>query len=142
MATTVGTFQFDAPPGFRTEDVTMGMRLPNFGTGVAPSIIMQSKPARPGATLEALAGETLAELTQTVPNMKQGSHAELAFDDGGKGVVLSYGLTTGHGELRQYFVLRLHEGQLCTATLTVPTTGLTEGSAMQFMKALTSIRPS
>jgi hypothetical protein len=74
--------------------------------------------------------------------MKQASKAAFAFADGGEGVLLAYSFPTQTGELRQYFALRLHQQRLCTVTLTVPTTGLTEGSAKQFLAAIASVVPT
>jgi len=136
-------FTFTPPSTFRVEDVTMGMSggLPGKG-GVSPSLIIQSRPARAGATLDQHASEVLAELLQTMPSMKDGTKGELTFDDGEKGVVLSYGITSSKGELRQYFVLRLSPKRLCTATLTVPTADLTPTAVAGLMSLLTSITPA
>jgi hypothetical protein len=135
-------FSFDPPAGFRTEEMTVGMRMGPPGNRVAPSLIVQSKQAREGATLEALAAETLVELVQTVPGMKSPSKTEFTFADGGTGVVLAYNFTAKTGDLRQYFVLRLHQGKLCSVTLTLPTSALNEGNAKSFMDAIASVKPA
>jgi hypothetical protein len=133
-------FTFSPPAGFRTEEQTIALRM-GTGGGPAPSLIVQSKPARATATLEELAGQTFAELSQTVPGMKNASRSEFTFADGGTGVVLAYNFPTATGELRQYFVLRLHQQRLCTVTLTLPSASLTEGNARLFMSAIASISP-
>lgn len=134
-------FEFAAPPGFRTEEMTVGYRMGLPGSGPGPSIIVQSKPARTGAKLETLAAETMTELTQTIAHLKNLVRAELKFDDGGTGVLLTYEFPTQTGQLRQYFVLRLHGGRLCTVTLTLPSASLTESNAKTFMQAIASIKP-
>ena len=133
-------FTFTPPAGFRTEEQTIALRM--VVDGPAPSFILQTKPARPGASLEELAAQTLAELTQTIPGMKGGSRSEFTFADGGNGIVLAYNFPTATGELRQYFVLRLHQQRLCSITLTLPSSSLTEGNARLFMSAIASITPA
>lgn len=140
---TIEGFRFTPPPDFRVQEVSMGLSggMPGAG-GVSPSLIVQTKPARAGASLDTLAAEVLAELLQTMPSMKNGTKGDLTFDDGGRGVVLSYGIATSKGELRQYFVLRLDNGRLCTATLTVPDTTMSPSVVGNLMKCLTSISPA
>jgi hypothetical protein len=135
-------FNIDPPAGFRTEEMTVGMRMGPPGNRVAPSMIVQSKLAREGATLDALAAETLVELIQTVPNIKNPSKTEFTFADGGTGMVLAYNFTAKTGDLRQYFVLRLHEGKLCSVTLTIPSSSLTEANGKSFMDAIASLKPA
>lgn len=134
-------FSFDPPIGFRTEEMTVGMRMGPPGNRPGPSLIVQSKIARDGATLDALAAETLVELVQTVPEMKNPSKTEFTFADGGTGVVIAYNFTAKTGELRQYYVLRLHQGRLCSVTLTLPSSALTESNAKSFMAAIASVKP-
>ena len=135
-------FAFETPTDFRVEEVTMGLSggMPDGGT--SPSLIVQSKLARPGATAEIVAAEVLGELLQTMPGMKNGTKAELTFDDGVTGVVLAYAVTSSKGELRQYFAFRVDNGRVCTATLTAPTATMSPASATTLMKCLTSIRPA
>lgn len=133
-------FTFTPPAGFRTEEQTIALRM--VVDGPAPSLIVQSKPARKGATLEELAGQTFSELSQTVVGMKGASRTEFTFADGGTGIVIAYNFPTAAGELRQYFVLRLHEQRLCSVTLTLPSSSLTEGNARLFMTAIASITPA
>ena len=133
-------FTFTPPAGFRTEEQTIALRM--IVDGPAPSFLIQTKPARPGVTIEELAAPTLSELTQTIPGMKGGSKSEFTFADGGAGIVLAYTFPTAAGELRQYFVLRLHQQRLCTITLTLPQSSLTEGNARQFMAAISSLTPA
>lgn len=132
-------FTFRPPPGFRTEEVTFGLRSGLPGSGPAPSLMLQSKAARTGATFEQLVSETLVELAQTIGNLKNLSQSAITFDDGGTGAVLAYAFPTQAGELRQYFVLRLAKGRLCTLTLTLPQSALTDANASSFMKALSSL---
>jgi hypothetical protein len=134
-------FALDLPAGYRVHDVTVSFITGMPDRGPSPSLIVQSKPARPGLTLETAAAETLAELLQTIPGMAQGSKGELTFDDGGKGILLSYSMPSGRGELRQYFALRLVNGRLCTATLTAPVAGLSEAAAKAMIACLKSIKP-
>lgn len=134
-------FTFDPPAGFRTEELTVGLRM-GTGNRPGPSFIIQSKPAREGATLDTIAAETLVELVQTIPDMKAPSKTEFTFADGGTGVVLAYNFTSKSGDLRQYFVLRLHQGRLCTVALTLPSSALTESNARTFMAAIASLKPS
>ena len=141
MSTSIEGFVFDQPPGFRTQDVTIAMTTGLPDTGPSPSLIVQSRPARAGADIETIAAETLAELLQTIPGMIQGTKGQITFDDGGKGMMLSYTMSSGKGPLRQYFVMRIHQGRVCTATLTAPLTSLSEGAAASMMKCLSSIRP-
>ncbi len=133
---------FEPPAGFRTEEMTVGLRLGLPGAGPAPSFVVQSRPARAGASLETLAAETMTELAQSVANMKNLVRAELKFDDGKSGAVLAYDFPTQTGQLRQYFVLRLDAGRLCTITLTLPSSALTEGNAAAYVKSIASVRPS
>ncbi len=135
-------FSFEPPDGFRTEEMTVGMRMGPPGNHPAPSLIVQSKPAREGASIATLAAEVLGELTQTVPKMKGPSKTEFTFNDGGTGIVLAYNFTAKTGELRQYFALRLHQGRLCSVALTLPASALTEANAKSFMQAIASVRPT
>ena len=135
-------FSFEPPAGFRTEEMTVGMRMGPPGNQPSPSLIVQSKPARAGVTIETVAAEVLAELTQTVPNMKSSSKTEFSFSDGGSGVVLAYNFSAKTGELRQYFALRLHQGRLCSVALTLPASALTEANAKSFMQAIASVKPT
>lgn len=134
-------FKLDLPQGYRVHDVTVSFITGMPDRGPSPSLIVQSKPAVPGATLETVAAEILGELLQTIPGMAQGSKGALDFDDGGKGMLLSYSMPSGRGELRQYFALRLANGRVCTATLTAPVAGLNEASAKAIISCLKSIRP-
>jgi hypothetical protein len=141
MPIAVEGFTFDKPPEFRTEEVTIGLAAGLPGGGVSPSLIVQSRPAKPGATAELVAAEILGELLQSMPGMKHGAKGEITFDDGAKGSLLSYTISSAKGELRQYFVLRVHEGRVCSATLTTPVADFNEVAAKSMMKCLTSIRP-
>lgn len=133
-------FQFDAPSGFRTEEVTVGLRFGLPGSGPAPSFIVQSKAARAGAKFEELVSETMVELAHTVSKLRNLTNSEITFADGGKGAVLAYDFPTGAGEMRQYFVMRLHQGRLANVTLTLPQSALTESNAQSFMKAISSLK--
>ncbi len=142
MPIVVEGFAFDKPPEFRTQEVTIGLITGLPDTGPSASLIVQSRPTRAGATVETVAAETLGELLQTIPGMIAGTKGEITFDDGEKGVILSYTLASGKGELRQYFVMRVHQGRVCTATLTAPVSSLNAASAVSMMKCLSSIRPA
>ncbi len=133
-------FSFTPPAGFRTEEQTVALRM--AVDGPAPSLLAQSKPARPGVSLEEFAGQTFSELSQTIPGMKGASRSEFTFADGGNGIVLAYNFPTATGELRQYFVLRLHQQRLCSITLTLPSASLTEGNARLFMSSIASLTPA
>lgn len=133
-------FTFSPPPGFRTEEQTIALRMP--APGPAPSLVVQTRPAKPNAKLEELAGQVFAELSQTIPGMKGASRTPFTFTDGGEGVVLAYNFPASTGELRQYFVLRLHQQRLCTVTLTLPASSLTESNARAFMSSLASLTPA
>lgn len=137
----VDGFSFEPPVGFRTEETTVGMRMGSPGDGVSPSLVVQSKQARAGATLEMLAAEALLQLAQSVPNMKGPSTTAFTFADGGMGVVLSYSFTGNSGDLRQYSVLRLHEGKLCSVTLTLPPSAHNASNAHSLMAAIASVKP-
>jgi len=133
-------FTFAPPPGFRTEDQTIAMRM--GVSGPAPSLVVQSRLVREGETLAELAGKTFSELSQTFPGMKNSSKTDFTFADGGAGVVLVYDFPASTGQLRQHFVLRLDAGRLCTMTLPLPAASLTEGNARLFMSALASLSPA
>jgi hypothetical protein len=133
-------FAFEPPAGFRTEEVTYGLRFGMPGAGPGPSFMLQSKSARAGAKFEELVQETMVELAQTIGQLKGLSNSEINFTDGGKGAVLAYSFPTHAGEMRQYFVMRLEKGRLCNITLTVPASALTEASAANFMKAIASLK--
>lgn len=133
-------FGFEPPPGFRTEEVTVGLRMGLPGSGPGPSFMVQSKAAREGATLEALASETMIELAQTIANIKDLSSHELTFADGGTGAVLAYNFPTHAGDLRQYFVMRLAKGRLCNITLTLPAASVSDANAGVFMKSIASLK--
>src|SRR5689334_11655203 len=62
----VAGHSFEPPAGFRTEEMTVGLRLGLPGKGQSPSLVVQSRAARPGASLETLAAETMTELAQSV----------------------------------------------------------------------------
>lgn len=141
MSINLEGFVFDPPPGFRTEELTLGMRL-GGASGPSPSLMAQTRPARPGATLDQLATETLVELSQTLGELKASSRAELTFADGAVGIVLSLTLTTQKGDMRQYFAIRLDKGRVCTLTLTVPASALNDANARAYMNAIASVRPS
>src|SRR5690242_2518997 len=105
-------FTFDPPAGFRTEDLTIGLRLGGV-SGPSPSLIAHSRSAREGASLDQIASETLVELSQTLGELKASSRSTMTFADGGEGIVLSFTLNTQTGDLRQYFAMRLHAGRIC-----------------------------
>jgi hypothetical protein len=132
-------FSLEAPPGYFVEETTLAVRAA-VRNGPSPSLIVNSKPVRAGATVEMLATEIVAELSQTLGEMKVPAMSEFTFEDGHKGIVISHGLTTQKGSLRQYFALRLSGQQLATITLTVPEPALNEGSAPIFMKCLASLK--
>jgi hypothetical protein len=134
-----GGFHLEPPPGFRVQETSVSFVTGLPDRGASPSLIVQTRPSRTGATVEGVASELLAELLQTIPGMAQGSKGEITFDDGAKGVILSYGMHTGRGELRQYFVIRLNEGRICTALLTVPVEGVSDAAAHSMMRCLKSI---
>jgi hypothetical protein len=136
----ISGFHFQPPAGFLTEESTVGFR-PLVKSGPAPSFIVQSKPLRRGATLEVLATEVLAELMQTLPNMKNASQSATTFADGGPGIVLAYTFTTQTGELRQYHALRIHNERVCSVILTVPSSQLNDSNAQSFMSAIASLKP-
>jgi hypothetical protein len=137
-----GGFRIEAPPEFRVQETSVGLVTGLPDRGASPSLIVQTRPARAGATVDGVAAELLAELLQTVPGMAQGSKGTITFDDGAQGVILSYGMHSGRGDLRQYFVVRLSEGRVCTAILTVPASGLNDAAAQSMMQCLKSIRPA
>jgi hypothetical protein len=137
---TLEGFGIDTPPGFRTEEVTIGLRMGLPGGGPQPSLMVQSKAARQGASLETLVSETMTELAQTVANIKGLTSGAITFADGGTGAVLAYTFPTHVGEMRQYFVMRLAGERLCNVTLTVPQASLTDANASTFMKAITSLK--
>lgn len=58
----------------------------------------------------------LGEPLQTVAGMAQGSKGAITFDDEATGALLSYTLASSKGPLHQYFVLRVHDGRVATAT--------------------------
>lgn len=134
-------FTFDHPAGFRVQDMTVGFVTGLPTGGASPSLIVQTRPARQGATADTIAAEMLGELLQTIPGMAQGTKGEIAFDDGAKGAILSYTMASTKGPLRQYFVLRVDDGRVCTATLTAPE-DVPDATAKALMKCLTSIRPA
>src|SRR5688572_6836620 len=131
---TVEGFAIDPPADFKTEEMTIGLRQQVPDGGSSASLIVQSKKARPGITLDQLATETVVELTQSLGGMKNLARSELTFTDGGAGVVLSYDWMTASGDMRQYFVLRLHKERVCCVTLTVRRDGVTAESAGPMMK--------
>ncbi len=139
MKVSAAQFSFDAPAGYLVEETTLGLRSAHRN-GPSPSFIVNTRPTRPGSTLESLASEVVAELAQTIGQMKAPSRTEFTFEDGHKGLLVAHALSTQSGPLRQYFLLRLHEGQLCTITLTVPEPALNEASAPLFMKSLASLK--
>ena|SRR5438874_13797616 len=97
MSIVVEGFAFDKPAEFRTQEVTIGLTTGLPDTGPSPSLIVQSRPARAGADVATVGAEILAELLQTIPGMLQGSKGEITFDDGAKGIILSYTLSSGRG---------------------------------------------
>jgi hypothetical protein len=137
----IAGFRFEAPETFKTEEMTVAMRGP-LSQQAAPSIIVQSRKARLGASLEELAGETVAELAQTVAGMKNLTRHALEFADGGKGILLGYDLQVSAGRLRQYFAMRLNGDRLCSMTVSAPYDGLNDTIAAQLMKSIASICPA
>lgn len=139
-ALTLEGFGIDSPPGFRTEEITVGLKLGLPNSGPQPSMMVQSKAAREGATLEALVSETMSELAQSIANLKNLSNGSITFADGGTGAVLAYSFPTHAGEMRQYFVMRLERGRLCNLTLTLPPGSANEATAATFMKSISSLK--
>ena len=137
----IAGFQFDPPPGFLVEESTVGFR-PLNRAGPGPSFIVQAKPARKGLTLADFARDILAELVQTLPQMKNASRSDTKFADGGDGVVLAYTFTTQTGEMRQYHALRLHNDRICSVIFTLPASQLNDTNAKTFMTAVASIKPA
>lgn len=133
-------FGFEAPAGFRTEEVTVGLRMGPPNSGPGPSFMLQSKAARQGATFEELVSETMVELAATIGNIKNLTQGAITFTDGGTGAVLAYNFPTQAGDMRQYFVMRLSAGRLCNITLTLPQSALTDSNASLFMKAIASLK--
>ena len=86
-------FLIDPPADFTTEEMTVGLRQQAPSSS---SLIVQSKKARAGATLDQLATETVVELTQSLTGMKNLTRTELIFADGGVGAMLSYDWTTAN----------------------------------------------
>ena len=140
MSELVG-FRFEPPPGFIAEESTFGYRLAGTGRSPGPSFMVQSRPAKVGATIESLATNILTELAQTLPELTGASQSELTFTDGGLGVVLAYTFVSGSGPMRQYHALRLHQARVCSVLLTVPVSQLTEANAKVFIAALSSVTP-
>ncbi len=139
-ALTFEGFGLDSPPGFRTEEITIGLKMGLPNSGPQPSLMVQSKAARAGATLEALVTETMTELAQTIANIKNLTNGAITFADGGKGAVLAYSFPTHAGEMRQYFVMRLEGGRQCNLTLTLPPGAATDSNAATFMKSISSLK--
>ena len=134
-------YAFQPPPGFRTEDHTVALAPPGNG-GARPSLIIQSKPARPGTTLTDFAAEALVELGKAVPGISGMSRGELAFADGGAGALLAYNFDGKSGKLRQYVALRLEKGRLCTITVTVPADKPDPATAQAVLKSIASVKPT
>ncbi len=139
---TIEGFVIDPPGDFKTEEMTVGLRQQQAHSGSSASLIVQSKKARLGATVDELASEALTELAQTLGKMNNLARTALTFADGGTGAMLSFDWTTASGPMRQYFVFRVNGDRLCTVTLTVPREDVTPESAMPLMKAIASIRPA
>ncbi|MBL8915577.1 MAG: DcrB-related protein [Archangium sp.] len=133
-------FSFEPPAGFRTEEVTYGLRFGLPGSGPGPSFMLQSKLARQGAKFEELVQETMVELAQTIGQLKGLTNSEITFVDGAKGAVLAYDFPTHAGEMRQYFVMRMEKARLCNITLTIPKASLTDANAATFMKAIAALK--
>ncbi len=133
-------FRFEPPAGFIAEESTFGYRPALTKGGSGPSFLVQSRPARAGASLEELTTEILTELAQTLPNLKNASQSEFVFADGGSGVVLAYNFTTKTGELRQYHALRLNQNRLASVLLTVPVSQLNDSNAKGFLAAIASLQ--
>lgn len=131
-------FSMQKPQELALQDVTQAFRVPVDGPSIG--LVVQSKLARAGATLEVLAGEALAELAVSLPSVKNATKSPMTFDDGGVGVVLSFWMPSKVGELRQYYVMRLDNGRLCTVSLTIPKPALTEGNAQRYMEMISSLK--
>ena len=137
---TVHGFTIDPPSDFQLEAMTVGLRQQATPGGPTTSLIIQSKPARSGATLAELATETEAELTQSLSGMKNLARFEMTFADGGEGAVISYDWTNAGVEMRQYFVLRLNGDRLCSLAITAIRDAVTAASAGSLMKTIASLR--
>ena len=135
-------FAMDPPGDFKTEEITVGLRQQVATSGPSASLIVQSKKARLGASVDDLAGDALNELSQTLGKMNNLTRTALTFADGGAGAMLSFDWATASGAMRQYFVFRVNGDRLCTVTLTVPREDVTAESAQPLMKAIASIRPA
>jgi len=171
---------FDPPAGLEPTETMITLMAPPAPApaegaprgprAVRPNLILQSRPARPGADVATLAGETMAELSQSVGGMSNLSSVPFGFDDGAAGVLLAYDFPmgpagAGHGRpaapekaaaekaapaappsgvaaiaMRQYHVLRLDEGRLTTLTLTVGTADLTPALGEGYLRSLASAR--
>lgn len=137
MAITIEGFTMQQPRELQLQDVTQAYRVPVDGPAIG--MVVQSKVARAGATLEMLAGETLAELAVSLPAVKDVNKSPMTFNDGGAGIVLSFWMPSKVGELRQYYVMRLDNGRLCSVSLTIPRPALTEGNAQRYMEMIASL---
>jgi hypothetical protein len=131
----VDGFRLEQPASFRTNEV----RLEEAPGG--PTIVVQSRQVSEAENAESLGAELLSQLAN-VPGVSNAAQAEMAFDDGGKGSVVSCRLSSDRGELRQYCVLRVHEGRVCIASVTSPVSDVTQATAMALMRCLASLRPA
>lgn len=141
---------FEPPAGFEPSETLITLATaaapapPAAGGGgarpVRPNLIVQNRAARPGADLGVLAGEYMAELSQSVGGLKDMTSVPFGFDDGTSGILLAYDFPVPKpgGEMRQYHVLRMDDGRLTTMTLTVGKADLTPALGESYLRALAS----
>jgi hypothetical protein len=155
-----GGIVFTPPPGFVTDETMLALRAEGraappaaskpapggsrrpSGATARPSLIVHSRPARPGAAVERIAGEFAAELAQSIPGMRSLTTVPFRFEDGAEGVLIAYDFPAipGTDAVRQYHALRLDGGRVTELTLTVPSAGLTDELGETYLKSLASAR--
>ncbi len=143
---------FRAPDGFEVEETMLSLRAPEprdlkdprlmqRQLLTRPNLVVHRKRARPGADLATLAAETSRELADSITGLTGLDLAELAFEDGAPGVLLTYEFPATHAfNLRQYFAIRLDGGMATTLTLTTVAADVSEKTHQAYVNSLRSAR--
>lgn len=146
------SLNFQPPPGFIAEEMMLSWRLPpdkalseprvlNRQVPPAASLIVHVRPSCGAPTTEAVTGQLLAELIQSVPGLESPETSRFVFSDGTEGAMLIFEFTAGsHVRLKQRHVVRLDGETATVATLTIPAETSTEKEG-EYLRAIGTIAP-
>jgi hypothetical protein len=91
-----------------------------------------------GRSLDEVAGDTCAELFQTIPGISEIDTNELAFKDGAQGVLLEYSFATAGFTVVQLHALRLDGDVLTSMAISTEKSRLSPQERDRFRRSLAS----